>query len=283
MRATTTDWTTRDGLAVLGPRAVAVIAALDDQLRGWAAAAGAVERHYPAALRADELAGIDYFHNFPHLGAPIASLTGDAQARYASTGLAGTAVPARDLTDARYVLPSAACYAIYFDLHDRTLCEDLLVTTRAACYRTETGYHDLRRLWNFQMREIVYLGEREAARAHLDTFRRRILDFGAQLGLEMAVDVATDPFYRRGDPRALLQRIAPVKWEFVVDGCAIASVNYHRNFFGERCGITDADGDAVFTSCVAFGLERWLSVLADAYSGDLDVVHAALVGVGDDR
>jgi seryl-tRNA synthetase len=283
LRATTTDWTTRDGLAVFGPQAVAVIAALDDKLRTWAAAVGAAEWCYPGALRAEELAGIDYFHNFPHLGAPITGLTADAQTRYASTGLAGGAVPAGDLTDARYVLPSAACYAIYFDLRDRTLTGDLLVTTRASCYRTETSYHDLRRLWNFQMREIVYLGERDTARTHLDTFRQRILDFGARLGLEMTVDVATDPFYRRGDSRALLQRLEPVKWEFVVDGCAIASVNYHRNFFGERCGITAAGGDAVFTSCVAFGLERWLSVLARAYGGDLDAVHAALVGVREDQ
>jgi hypothetical protein len=38
---------------------------------------------------------------------------------------------------------------------------------------------------------------------------------------------------------------------------AIASLNLHRNFFGERLSIA-FDGQPAFTSCVGFGLERWL-------------------------
>jgi hypothetical protein len=75
----------------------------------------------------------------------------------------------------------------------------------------------------------------------------------------------------------------PVKEEFVFgDSLAIASVNFHRNFFGERCAITLPDGGPAFTSCVAFGLERWLAALADhfgAQAHDLpDRVRAAARG-----
>ena len=31
-----------------------------------------------------------------------------------------------------------------------------------------------------------------------------------------------------------------------------------------------------YTSCVAFGLERWLAVLSDRYDGDLDQARAAV-------
>ena len=45
-----------------------------------------------------------------------------------------------------------------------------------------------------------------------------------------------------------------------------ARLDFHRNFFGERCGITTG-GLPAYTSCAAFGLERWLSVLHQRYDG----------------
>jgi hypothetical protein len=71
-----------------------------------------------------------------------------------------------------------------------------------------------------------------------------------------------------------------VKYEFQAGDLAIASVNTHRNFFGERCEIRRENSDEyAYTSCVAFGLERWLSVLLDKYDGDaqraLEAVRAA--------
>jgi hypothetical protein len=54
-------------------------------------------------------------------------------------------------------------------------------------------------------------------------------------------------------------------------------VNTHRNFFGKRCDIRLRTGDGhAYTSCVAFGLERWLAVLADVYDGDPAAARAAV-------
>ena len=74
--------------------------------------------------------------------------------------------------------------------------------------------------------------------------------------------------------KAKMQRLFPVKEEFVVGGLAIGSVNYHRNFFGERCGIL-AGEDTAHTSCLAFGLERWVHVLTDRF-GSADAAAAAV-------
>lgn len=270
------DWTAQDGQARLGPRAVAAVDALDGLIAGWARTSGAEQRRYPAALPARGLDAMDYFHNFPHLAAPVSALSEPARARCAESGLPEGSVPAGDLTAAGYLLPSAACYAVFLDLHGQRVAAPALVTTRASCFRSESEYDDLRRLWNFQMREIVYLGTADGAQDHIAHYSDRIPRLAKRLGLAMAVHPATDPFYRRDTSRALLQRLEPVKWEFVVDDCAIASVNLHRNFFGDRCAITGADGRALFSACVAFGLERWLHVLHRAHGGDLDAVREAL-------
>ncbi|MNT17466.1 Amino acid--[acyl-carrier-protein] ligase 1 [compost metagenome] len=71
----------------------------------------------------------------------------------------------------------------------------------------------------------------------------------------------------------MLQRLDPVKEEFVYGGSvSIASVNYHRNFFGERCNIKDSEGKSVFSGCVAFGMERWLHALLETYDQDIERV-----------
>jgi hypothetical protein len=56
----------------------------------------------------------------------------------------------------------------------------------------------------------------------------------------------------------------PVKHELVSErGVALASANFHRNFFGESCDIRLADtGEAASTACLGLGIERWISELA---------------------
>jgi hypothetical protein len=60
--------------------------------------------------------------------------------------------------------------------------------------------------------------------------------------------------------KALMQRLLKVKVEYQwpgPGGLALASVNRHASFFGERFGITMPDGQPVHTACIAVGLDRW--------------------------
>src|SRR5262249_8786797 len=156
-------------------------------------------------------------------------------------------------------LPSAACYNIYLHLQGTTLEAARYITTVATCFRNESSFNDLQRLWSFSMREIVCLGTADEVQRHLKAFKERILAFAAGLGLGLAIEVASDPFYQPQGARATLQKLFPQKEEMVYGGTlAIASLNFHRNFFGERCAIHTADGAPAFTGCVAFGIERWL-------------------------
>ncbi|MFF0296807.1 hypothetical protein ACFYST_22695 [Kitasatospora sp. NPDC004614] len=280
---TRTAWSVRDGLATLAGPATALLCALDDVFTGWATARGAEPMTLPPLLPAAELRKLDYFQNFPHLGSTVSRIRPD-RLDQDSAKVGADPVPAHDLADATHLLPSAACYGAFLHLSDSSLDRDAsLVTTVAHCYRNEDHHDGLRRLWGFTMREVVCLGSQDAVRAHLDQYRTEVAAFADRLGVELRRAPASDPFFRRDSPRAVLQVLAPVKEEFLAaDGTAVASLNNHRNFFGDRCAIRH-DGMPAFTGCVAFGLERWLHVLDLRFDGDLAAARDAVAEAGAPR
>lgn len=263
------------GLAVLGPELVRVMEMLDAQVLGWARECGAAAMRFPPVLSTADLAAFDYFANFPHLALLAAPLArpADATAGYPAVPAGAAAVPAERLADSEYALASAACYSVYVHHREQRLTAPRYVTCAAQCFRNEDRYDGLRRLRGFTMREIVCIGPREAVQDHLDRFRPRVVAYAEQLGLRLEVRPASDPFFEQSGGRAVLARLFPVKEEFVHGGSlAIGSLNFHRNFFGERCGIRLADGTPAYTGCVAFGLERWLAALLETHPGVDDVL-----------
>src|ERR1019366_53894 len=107
---------------------------------------------------------------------------------------------------------------------------------------------------------------------HLSTFKARISGFLDEVGIPHHVEIATDPFFDPNGARSKMQKLFPTKEEFLYDGkLAIASVNFHRNFFGERCRIRLPDGSPAFTGCVAFGLERWVCALGDLFTDNATI------------
>ncbi|MFJ3900124.1 hypothetical protein [Streptomyces sp. NPDC090025] len=249
------------GLPVLGPEGTRLLRLLDDTFEGWGVAAGARPMTMPPLLPAADLARLDYYDNFPHQAVVAAPLDLDrrASAPFATdTGCFPTAA----LEPAALGLPSASCYAVYLTHQGHRVADDTLVTICSWCFRKETHYEGMRRQLGFRMREIVAIGAQRHAEDHLTAFTDRIHAFAAALDLPLRKEAACDPFFDKGGSKALLQRLTPVKHEFLYEDLAIASVNTHRNFFGDRCAITlESTGGPAFTSCVAFGLERWLSAL----------------------
>lgn len=263
----------RDGLVSLGPKLIDVRDRLEERFLGWASEIDAEARSYPPLIAATELHRLDYFRNFPHL-AVVASHVRPERLDEVSDDVAEHAeVPQTDLGGGKFVLPSAACFSIYLDLQGKALDAPRFVTTVATCFRNENEFTDLRRLWSFTMREIVCVGPSEAVQDHLRSFKRRILGFLDRIALPVTTQHATDPFFQRAGSRAVLQKLFPQKEEFVYGGdLAIGSLNFHRNFFGERCDIRLAEGGYAFTGCVAFGIERWLYALLDRFDGDVDTI-----------
>lgn len=262
-------------LAILGPDETRLIRELDGVFAGWGHAAGAGEISPPPFFPVSDLEKFDVYTNFPHLAWVAGTLELASGQAKPENGAFGPS----DITEARYGLPHATCYGAYLYHEGDRIPDDTLVTLVNRCFRNEDHYGGLRRLASFQMREIVALGTYDHTQTVLARFTDRILAFADALGLGLERTAASDPFFQNDGARALMQKLSPVKYEFQQGDLAIASVNTHRNFFGERCGIRLADGESAFTSCVAFGLERWLAVLSDHHGGDpvaaLDAVRAA--------
>ncbi|MER5708528.1 MULTISPECIES: hypothetical protein [unclassified Streptomyces] len=251
------------GLLTLDPVHTALLHGLDDLLTGLAARLSAPEVVGPPLLSVEGLARLDYFRNFPHLGVSAGRFTPEAL-----DGLAAGENPAElPLRPTGHLLPSATCYGLLLSLEGRDVGEDgLRLSATGRCFRNETHYDGLRRLWGFHMREVLYLGTKQGAVEHLESGAEFIQELAGLLGLELTRATADDPFYDRGGSRARLMALDPVKHEFSApDGTAIASVNRHRNFFGERLDIRAGAEGPAYSACVAFGVERWVHAMILAH------------------
>jgi len=263
------------GLSTLEPAGVALFRALDRQFLRWAEACGAIEKRYPVLMRTADLARFDYFRNFPQIAVCACGIAVSLQDHYAARTAPVTEVPSQHLADADHVLAPAACYNIYLDYQDTALAAPLTVTTIAECHRNEAHYLGLARLRGFSMREIVCVDPADEVKRHVAGLKETVTRFLDRQGIPAEIELASDPFFDRSSERALVSRLFPTKEELRYAGdVAVASFNFHRNFFGERCGITFG-GEPAFSGCVAFGVERWIHMMLQHY-GEAARAMAAL-------
>ncbi|MFI6044540.1 hypothetical protein ACIA8C_23135 [Nocardia sp. NPDC051321] len=271
---------TDNGLRILDGGQLRLLRAIDALFLRWAEGWDAPEFRFPYLMRCRDLDTFDYYDNFPHLGLTATRLDPQRLGAVLAEGSRPVEeMPAAVMEPSAFALPSAACYSIYLDLSDAVLPDEgVMRTTVGTCFRNEDHYDGLQRLLGFSMREIVFVGPEDGAKQHLIRAKETVLALCTELGLNVRLEVATDPFFDKNGGKAKMQRLFPVKEEFVVNGLAIGSVNYHRNFFGERCAILAGDGTA-HTSCLAFGLERWVHTLTDRF-GDTAAALAAVEALG---
>ncbi|QTZ94651.1 hypothetical protein [Streptomyces auratus] len=264
-------------LVILDPDRTDLLKELDRTFAAWGISAGAREILPPPLYPVSQLEKFDVYTNFPQLALVAAPLDVNSGGGKPADGRFAPS----DLQEPRLGLPHATCYGAYLYYENSRVSDQTLVTLVNRCFRNEEYYGGLHRLLSFQMREIVALGSYEHTQQVIAAFAQRITAFAEELNIGLEKVAASDPFFGNDSARALMAKISPVKFEFqAAGGLAISSVNTHRNFFGERCDIRLASVDAyAFTSCVAFGLERWLSVLLDLHGGNarraLESVRAA--------
>jgi seryl-tRNA synthetase len=179
---------------------------------------------------------------------------------------------ATTLADARFVLQPAACYHCYALLTGRAI-DRVALTLAGRCYRRhDADAGGVARYWDFTMREVVLVGERDWIGVERSAWIRRAKAVAESLGLEVSVHIATDPFFgpsARG--MRLLQQLKQLKHELRArignESVAIASVNLHESFFATRFDIRCVDGSVAHSACAAFGLERWAAAIL-AHGGE---------------
>jgi hypothetical protein len=223
---------------------------LDRELRDWAMGQGGDEESYPVLIDAAKLTRAGYPDAFPHLLMTTAVLR-DPAAPMADTNVAAT----------DWCLSPAVCYHTYAALEGRTLDPGVLITARGHCFRNEepAALAPGRRQIEFQMRELVLVGAPDWIEEHLRVLQPEVEDMARAHGLDGVWCPASDPFFLpRARGKAQMQRLLGTKIEWCLpDGLAVASINRHGAFFGERFQIRTAQGATAHSACVAFGLDRW--------------------------
>jgi seryl-tRNA synthetase len=228
------------------------------------------EYRYPTLLPLESLRRSGYVTSFPHhvmfatrLPADIDQYRGFVSDVDAGVD-PGHAAMAR-CTDGTYCLPPTMCYHTFQQFSGTRLAEEhRVVTARGKSFRFESRYEtDLERLWDFTIREIVFLGPRAHVRDCLDRFLGLVTDLFDDLGLVGQVEAANDPFFGTGRAAesASSQRLLQLKYEARLAVApdrtiAVSSFNLHDSHFGSAFDISLPDGSTAHSACVGFGLER---------------------------
>jgi seryl-tRNA synthetase len=127
----------------------------------------------------------------------------------------------------------------------------------------------------FHQRELVRIGEVLDVLAWRELWMTRATSIFERVGLAADFSIAADAFFgRRGMLLANSQREQRLKFEFRApigshEPSAVASFNFHQDYFAAAFGIRLHDGGTANSACVGFGLERIALALFRAHGSDL--------------
>jgi seryl-tRNA synthetase len=251
-----------------------------------AAAEQPEQLRFPPILPRSDLESVGYLKSFPHLAGSIFAFDGtEAQAseQHERASRHEDWSEFQEMTD--LVLTPAACYPVYPAIAARGRLAPGGVTIDAGgayVFRREPS-GDPARMQMFHQREIVRIGEPDVVRAWRDAWRERAVELLRGIGLDVRLDLASDPFFGRiGRMLTASQREQQLKFEVLTqiagpDPTAVASFNYHQDHFASAYGIELADGGGAHTACLGFGLERITIALFRTHGFD---IHAWPAEVG---
>ncbi|WP_316667838.1 hypothetical protein [uncultured Propionibacterium sp.] len=271
------------GFADVEIRGITVVLtrAFDEVFRKIGTRMGGQERAYSTLLPIDFLEHCRYFDAFPQNIMYPAMMHADVDAanRFVTKTLANEGRPPRDFTgftDRTHVLAPAACFHVYLANANETLLDNTIITTLGRCYRYEgRNARTLERLWDFQMRELVFLGDQTFVEECRRQTQHKVLELVEQWGLSGVVETGHDPFFLRGghldceladEPKFELRLDLPYRHA----DFACASFNNSGTFFSSTSDIMLANGSPAWTGCSAFGIERWAWAVLAQHGPDPD-------------
>ena len=229
---------------------------------------GAVEYRYPTLIATEVMKRGGYLRSFPHFLMFVTRLHSDFETYrrvIEKEENGGGGFPLDSCCAPDLCLPPTICYHTYSQYRGTVLPpEGRVVTARGKSFRFESRYEkNLERLWDFTIREIVFLGTHRYVSGQRQRLMIETFALMEELGLNGYCETANDPFFVEDEEKnsSLLQRMMVLKYELRLEigggnTLAAASFNLHNDFFAKMFDITEADGGIGRTSCAGFGLER---------------------------
>lgn len=240
-----------------------ILTRFNDLVSRTAAADGAEWVTFPPIVPRTLIEKVGYMDNFPQLSGSVHSFEGnDATAKEISRRIHDGERWEDLLSITEVMMTPAACYPVYPMFSGLLPDGGRLVTTLNWVYRHEPS-DEPTRLQSFRMREFIRVGTPDEVVAWRNQWLDRGLNLLAALGLPVASDVASDPFFGRGgrfmaasqkDQRLKFEILCPVISE--EKPTAICSFNWHQDHFTSVFGIRSAGDQLANTACLGFGLER---------------------------
>ena len=251
-----------------GPKLVALMEYFDLRVRQMAASFQADARLFPSLIGADVLDRCRYLRNFPaslNLVSHLREDHGVLQEFARSVRWDGEqlACDRTGMSGIECLLSPSVCFHWYMWLRDSKLSKPRVVTALGKCFRYESSnLTGLERLWDFSMREIIFVGPADFVLANRSALVDLSVNFLNELGMAYEITTATDPFFVDSYAvQAAYQQGFELKFELLAPlpysgkKLAVGSINYHQDFFGRSFAIDTPAGPA-HTGCIGFGYER---------------------------
>jgi hypothetical protein len=231
---------------------------------------------FPTLLRTDVLRTAGYFDSFPNLLMFVTRLRTAVEnfSRFkaelfkldeferTSTSLL------QFLSDTDYALPPTMCYYVYDMYSGKDQIDNVVITAKGKSFRYESKYQKpLQRLWDFTIRETVFMGDVDFVRQGVQNYRIATTWLMELLEIRGYCETASDPFFLTDNApnRVNTQKMLGSKFELRLrlnpeETIAAASFNLHSQYIARRFRLyKDKSCDEyIYTGCIGVGVERLL-------------------------
>ncbi len=251
----------------------------DRYFLAYAQSLNSIEQYYPVRWPVDLFRKIDYFKEFPQ---NILLISGVKKENNCLTAVANKFKKENDFSSielddsfdhADTALGTSTCDPCYYVLSNNDNLNNNVYTALNKCFRNETTSGDsLERLKEFSMREIITVGNLDFVLETRDRFVNFAIEFVKLINIDVKIETANDPFFTNDSIlKSFYQRSVNSKYEILAKVnylhkyLSVGSINWHGNYFGKVFNVKLANGNYIFSSCLAFGLERLVFAFLSQY------------------
>lgn len=242
--------------------------------------------YFPTLLGMNTLKKVGYFESFPHLLMFAARLKNDV-ANYKGFIKTFKEINNKNFPNAllNYCcctdlsLSPTICYHVYETLENHVI-DNYSVTACGKVFRYEDKYQKpFERLWDFTLREVVFLGERDFVQHQVQSYCIYTIKFMKLLQLHGFCETASDPFFLVDDAskKINIQKMMHSKYELqlrtsVCNTLAVASFNFHNQHLSKKFNLYAPSSNQkkhyCHTGCIGIGLERLIFAFLSQYGCD---------------